>query len=105
MPIPPQGAPSQGAPSPEGSKKKPKRVRSSGDLKQLQRKLWQAVNTAEEIAMDPDLDPATRIRALHAVVQAATAYLRVSQPAEFEVRLKRIEDDDRSGPGAFPEPT
>ena len=90
---PPRGpeAPAE-APGPTGSqKKKLKRVRKAGDLEKLKKKVWQTISSAEEILLDPDSDSATRLRAIHALVQASTAYTRLIDFTEHADRIAAYE--------------
>lgn len=66
----------------------PRRVRA-GSLGALKRKLWRAL-LASEALLDHD-DPGTRLRAVHALSQTATAYKNVFETADLEGRLAALE--------------
>ena len=72
-------------------KKKLKRVRVSGDLEKLKKKMWQTISAAEEILLDPDSDSATRLKAIHALVQAGAAYTRLVESTEQAERIAALE--------------
>lgn len=74
-----------------------KRTRKPGKLLDLQRLLWRALLTAEEIldgaegtADDP---PAwvTQLRAIHALSQAAGQYAKLLEIGELEARISALE--------------
>ena len=69
------------------------RRRSKGDLTQLQRKVWYAINVVEtgmKSAMTDDDHEGIRKWA-HALNQLAATYLRVTLDSDLEIRLKAIE--------------
>lgn len=66
-----------------------KRRRKPGDLSSLRRTLWAALLTGEELA--DDADPATRLRALHAISQLAGTYLKAIEVADLEARIEALE--------------
>lgn len=66
----------------------PKRVRA-GNLDALKRKLWRALLTSETL-LDND-DPATRLRAVHALSQTAATYRAVYTDSDLERRISILE--------------
>ena len=85
---------SEGPPTnkqPAAKKKGPKRPRKVGNLEQLKKKVWQTISTAEEIVVDPDVDHATRLRAIHALVQATGAFTRLVEFTEQSERVAKLE--------------
>ena len=63
-----------------------------GDIQDLRRVLWSAVQKAATLLHDEGLDPAIQLRAVHAVTQAAGSYTKVLEACEFEARLKVLEE-------------
>ena len=91
---PPGGSgPSVGTASsdPNPKQKKLKRVRSAGSLEKLKKKMWQTISAAEEMLLDPEADSATRLKAIHALVQAGMAYTRLVESTEQADRLDALE--------------
>ena len=100
-------APASGAPEPGGEQgpggpppRRLKRTRTTGDLEKLKKKVWQSISAAEEILLDEHTDNATRLRAIHALIQASTAYTRLvefdesaQRVAELEARVAAVVDD------------
>ena len=80
-----KGAPSLG----KSSRERPHRA--VGDLESLRRKMWQAVIEAEALLLRPRASTATKVRAIHALVQAGAAYHRLLQISEIEERIRRLE--------------
>lgn len=68
------------------------RRRKPGDLAALQRVVWQALLEAEAILRDADSEPELKLRGVHAVTQAASAYARLIETGELEARVKRLEE-------------
>jgi hypothetical protein len=67
---------------------RPKRIRA-GDLSALKRRLWEAILTAGDL-LDHD-DPATRLRAVHALGQSAGVYRAILADSDLEQRLQALE--------------
>ena len=80
----------KGAPSP-GASRPTRPHRPVGDLEALRRKLWQAVIEAEALLLKPRASVSTKVRAIHALVQAGAAYHRLLQTTELEERVRRLE--------------
>ena len=60
-----------------------------GGMAALKRELWAAIMAAGDL-LDDD-DPATRLRAVHAVSQSAAAYQRIHESADLEARVEALE--------------
>lgn len=71
--------------------KRATRAAKAGDIADVRLKLWQAVEAAADALADDDL--AVRLRAVHATTQAAMAYTKVLEAAEFEARLAAVEKE------------
>lgn len=69
-------------------KRRPRRGKA-GDLEALKRHLWGAVLTASELLDGPDTQ--TRLKACHALSQAAASYRAVFADADLEARLTALE--------------
>lgn len=59
------------------------------NLQAVAEKLWRALETAE--ALLEESQPELRLKAVHAVTQAAAAYARVYETGELEARLEALE--------------
>ena len=69
---------------------KRKRRRKPGDIAGLQRTLWAALLTVEDLLADDD--PALRIRAAHSLATLAGVYLRALEQADITDRITRLEE-------------
>ena len=78
-------------PNPHHARAAKRKSRLPGDIADVQRVVWDAVVAASDIVADPGADTLVRLRAVHAVTQAAGAYLRVVEASEFEARLSALE--------------
>ena len=67
-------------------------ARTAGDVKDVQRKLWEGVEAASRILTDAAADPSVQLKAIHALTQASGAYVKVLEASEFEARLKAVEE-------------
>jgi hypothetical protein len=67
-----------------------KKLRKPGDLQALRRKLWQAILEAERVLLT-NADDEVVLRAVHALTQAAAAYVRLLEADDIEGRLKAVE--------------
>ncbi len=72
--------------------KRRKAVRKAGSPDDLRAVVWEAVSAASAIVRDPDTAPELRLRAVHAITQAAGAYAKVYEATEFHARLRAIEE-------------
>lgn len=102
-PLPPFGADLTGGttsvptnmanPNPHRARraKREKRRAKPGDVKDVQARVWEAVEAACAVLHDPETDNALRLRAVHAVTQAAGSYTKIIEAAEFEARLEELE--------------
>jgi len=66
-----------------------KRRAPPGSLEDLRRELWHAVLTASEL-LDGD-DEATRLKAVHAMTQAAGQYRALYETMELQERVAALE--------------
>src|SRR5690606_18175891 len=69
----------------------PKKVRKTGDVEQLKRKLWQAIVTAEGISLDAEVDAPTRLRAITALTQASMTFARLVEMTDMAGSLAKME--------------
>lgn len=65
---------------------------AAGGIDDLRLRLWDAIEAASGLVADEVLSPDLRLRAVHAVTQAAASYTRVLDAAEFNARLVRLEE-------------
>lgn len=65
--------------------------RSSGSIEELKVKVWRALCTAEEVLKKAERSD-DAIRAVHAVIQAGTAYGKILKDAELAERLASLEE-------------
>ncbi len=75
-----------------GHKARPKRRprrRNAGSLTALQKELWHAVMVGGDL-LDDD-DPQMRLKAVHAVAQAAAAYRALVEATDLEARVEALE--------------
>jgi hypothetical protein len=71
--------------------KKTRRRRRNGSLVDLKKALWAAIGYNCEVIENTDLSHELRQRASNALSQAALAYLRVTEVADIEQGLRRLE--------------
>lgn len=74
------------------AKKRNAVVRKAGTPEQLQALVWKAITVASGLVGDAANDPATRLKAVHALTQAAGAYVKLTAATDFEARLLAIEE-------------
>jgi hypothetical protein len=74
-----------------GVSTKPRRRRRSGSLVALKRYLWATVTYNVSVIEDTDLTHEVRQRASHALVQAAMAYMKVTEATDILTRLESLE--------------
>ena len=77
--------------------KRSKAAQRTGSPEDLQMAVWDAISVAVEIVRNPNADAATRLRAVHAVTQAAGAYTKVYEAVELDARLRAVEDEQAKG--------
>ena len=70
--------------------KRSKRLRA-GDVSDVKERVWEAVEAACAVLHDPEADCGLRLRAVHAITQAAASYTKILESAEFEARLNALE--------------
>ena len=73
------------------AKKRHARLRKSGTIADMQRELWRAILCAKDILLEPSTDPATTLKAVHAITSASTAYAKLIEVGELEARLTELE--------------
>ena len=76
-------------------------VQRAGSPDDLRAIVWTAILAARDIVADAATDPAERLRAVHAISQAAGNYLRLVEATEFDARLRAVEDA-RANEGTAP---
>jgi hypothetical protein len=65
-----------------------------GSIPELRERVWKAVKAAEGLLSHDD--PSVRLRAVHAITQAAASYVRVAEAVELDARVERLESHDYS---------
>ena len=73
------------------AKKRHARLRKSGSIADMKRELWRAILCAKDVLLDPSTDPATTLKAVHAITSASTAYAKLIEVGELEARLAELE--------------
>jgi hypothetical protein len=73
------------------AKRRHARLRKSGTIADMQRELWRAVLCAKDVLLDASGDPATTLKAVHAITSASTAYAKLVEVGELEARLAELE--------------
>jgi hypothetical protein len=68
------------------------KAKPPGTINDVKARVWTAIEAAAEILAASDTDPALRLRAVHAVTQAAGSYTKILESAEFEARLRALEE-------------
>jgi hypothetical protein len=63
--------------------------RSSGDVRQLQAKLWKCIGEAELVMIGGD--STEKLKAAHCLSQVAMTYLKTVEIGELEARLEELE--------------
>lgn len=72
-----------------------KKLRKAGSIEDLRLKIWRAVEAAERVlenAMETPEDTDRCARAIHASIQAQSAYAKVIIADDQERRIKALED-------------
>lgn len=82
-------------PNPHQGRLAQRRRRKPGNMQALAAKLWGALEVAERLLSHPE--PATQLRAVHAISQAAGSYARLYEVGELEARLNALEQADEGG--------
>ena len=62
-----------------------------GDIAALRRVLWEVLNRAEALVIDPDADDDTVLKAVSAVSTCAGVYLRALDQHDIVARLEALE--------------
>ena len=68
-----------------------RRARKAADMELARRVAWTAIREAERILLDADSDAETRLRAIHAISQSMSTYIKISEAAELEARVSELE--------------
>jgi hypothetical protein len=69
--------------------------RKSGDLASLKRKLWYSILTAEGIlGSEAPIDD--KLKAVHAMAQAASVYVNLTKLSDMEARLATLEAEAKA---------
>ncbi len=71
--------------------KKAIRIRKLGDLTDTRRELWRAIVVARGVLTNADNPPELTLKAVHAITQASTAYVKLIEVGELEARLAELE--------------
>ena len=80
--------------------KKTRRRRRSGSLVDLKKALWAAICYNRDVIEDADLSHELRQRASNSLSQAALAFMRCTEQAELEQRIRQLElAAERNGHG------
>ena len=82
-------------PSPHAARLAKKRARKPGQLPQLLRLLWQALLEAQAI-LDEAAEAELRLRAIHAISQAAGQYAKLLEIGELEARIAALEAAEKA---------
>jgi hypothetical protein len=77
-------------PNPHRARRAKRSARAPGTLRALQQKLWGAILWAETVLEEADT-PDLRLRAIHALAQAAGHYGKLLEVGELEARLQAVE--------------
>jgi hypothetical protein len=67
--------------------------RGSGDVRQLQAKLWKCIGEAELVMLGGD--STEKLKAAHCLSQVAMTYLKTIEIGELEARLEALEAKSR----------
>ena len=67
------------------------RAERAGTIDELRRVVWAAIERVDAIVQDENADSALTLKGTHALVQAAGAYVKITDAGEFEARLSAIE--------------
>lgn len=67
-------------------------VQRAGSPDDLRTVVWEAISAAVALVRDQDVTADVRLRAVHAITQAAGAYTKLVELTEFDARLRAVED-------------
>ncbi|GAB5519712.1 MAG: hypothetical protein RhofKO_19630 [Rhodothermales bacterium] len=70
---------------------KPKRLRKTGTLEDAKRELWRAVLCARSVLMHAETGPELTLKAVHAVQQSISAYLRLLEAADLHEQVQELQ--------------
>lgn len=77
--------------------KKDKRL-GVGTINDVKGKVWKAILAAEEVLDNNSAEDALKLRAVHAITQAAASYTKIVETGELEARLEELEQStNRTG--------
>lgn len=68
-----------------------KRIRKTGSIQDLKRRIWQGINECERIILEEDHTDSQKIQAVHALNSSAKAYLKIIEVSELESRITALE--------------
>lgn len=72
--------------------KRRQQAERAGTVEDLRLKVWRALDAADGVLGDAKSDPVLKLRALHALTQASSAYLKLVEVSELDARMRRIEE-------------
>ncbi len=64
-----------------------RQIRKPGSLQTLKKKMWRAVLNAEDILTSAHVSPDQQLRAVHALIQAGGAYLKLLETTDLQEQL------------------
>ena len=70
-----------------------KHIRKPGDLGTLKKKMWLAVVSAQDILTSDHVSTDQRLRAVHALVQAGGAYLKLLETSDLQEQLDHLKTE------------
>lgn len=78
-------------PNPHKARQAKKAKQRAGTIQDVQEKVWTAILTAEQVLTKEGADDTLRLRAVHAITQAAASYVKITETGELEARLAELE--------------
>ncbi|MEM1095194.1 MAG: hypothetical protein AAGJ10_11380 [Bacteroidota bacterium] len=70
---------------------KPKRIRKPGSIDDAKRELWRAVCCARAVLIHTETGPELTLRAVHAVQQSISAYIRILEAADLHEQVQELQ--------------
>lgn len=80
----------KGNPNPVAGRLARRAKRGSGDVRQLQAKLWKCIGEAELVMLGGD--STEKLKAAHCLSQVAMTFLKTIEIGELESRLEALEE-------------
>ena len=77
------------------------RAEHVGTIDELRRVVWAAIQRVDAIVQDENADSALTLKGTHALVQAAGAYVKITESGEIESRLDALEKKLVNYSGSF----